>query len=132
MIAFVLRGSELEEGKCWAFKSDGVGVSPSDQTHEILPSRYALIAPSSYAPVNSTHPIALFASSPPPPFLADISAISLDMTVWPRQKPETYFDRKLGWQVSCSKNLMKKLMKKRAVGQHGPDTVQHYATRIIP
>lgn len=98
-------------------KSDGVGVSPWGQTHAILPSRYALIAPHMRL---STQFIQSFALLCRPLSWLTSPATFLHSDVWPRQKPET------------RKRKLTGIWNSEAVGQHGPHTVQHPCDKDRP
>lgn len=98
-------------------KSDGVGVSPWGQTHAILPSRYALIAPHMRL---STQFIQSFALLCRPLSWLTSPATFLHSDVWPRQKPET------------RKRKLTGIWNSEAVGQHGPHTVQHACDKDRP
>jgi hypothetical protein len=118
--------------KCWAFKSDGVDVSPLDQTHAILPSRYALIAPSCACQLYSSNRFTLLLH-PLHSWLTSLSFF-VDLIIWPRQiKPETRFNRKHTWQRGRAKKKAKK--KKRSCGttwpRHSTTVMQQGFTRRV-
>lgn len=98
-------------------KSDGVGVSPWGQTHAILPSRYALIAPHMRLSVQFSQS---FTSLCRPLSWLTYPATFLDFDVWPRQKPET------------RKRKLTGIWNSEAVGRHGPHTVQHPCDKDRP